>query len=92
MKIMYGERLAVRKRINVTLSEETIRLMGRVSKKGDRSRLIDEAVKHYVEVTRKGNLAERLKEGASRRAERDLALADDWFSVEEEAWLRDHGR
>ena len=82
----------MRKRVNVTLSEETIQLMGRAAKKGDRSRLIDEAVKHYVEFTRRESLGERLREGALRRAERDLALADDWFSVEEEAWQDDRRR
>jgi hypothetical protein len=30
----------------------------------------------------------RLKQGAKMRAQRDLALAEDWFGLEEEASLR----
>ena len=37
------------RRINVTLPEETLQLLERVTKKGDRSRLIDEAVRRYVD-------------------------------------------
>jgi CopG family transcriptional regulator/antitoxin EndoAI len=73
-------------RINITLPEETVRLIDRVSKKGNRSRLIDKAVKRYVTDARRANLRKRLKEGALRRAERDLRLAGESFFLEEEAW------
>ena len=76
------------KRINVTLPEETIRLIDRVSQKGDRSRFIDQAVKHYLETVGRANLKRRLKEGAERNAERDLRLTRDWFFLEEEAWQK----
>ena len=76
------------KRINVTLPEETIRLIDRVSQKGDRSRFIDQAVKHYLETVGRANLKRRLKEGAERNAERDLQLTHDWFSLEEGAWQK----
>ena len=75
----------MRRRINITLPGETIRLMDRVSSKGDRSRLIDTAVKRYVSQLRRAKLKKQLKEGALRRAERDLALADESFFLEEEA-------
>ena len=61
-------------RINVTLPKETVKLMDRVSKKGDRSRLINEAVKHFIEYVGLINLRKRLKEGASSRAARDLCV------------------
>ena len=70
------------KRINITLPEETLRLIDRVSEKGDRSRLINQAVKHYLETVGRANLKRRLKEGAERNAERDLQLTHDWFSLE----------
>ncbi len=73
-------------RINITLPEETIQLIDRVSKKGNRSRLIDQAVKRYVTDARRATLRKRLKEGALRRAERDLRLAEESFFLEEEAW------
>ncbi len=76
------------KRINITLPEETIRLIDRVSQRGNRSRFIDHAVKHYLETVGRANLKRRLKEGAERNAERDLRLTRDWFSLEEEAWQK----
>jgi CopG family transcriptional regulator/antitoxin EndoAI len=80
------EELSVNRRINVSLSEETLKLLDRVAPKGDRSRLIDEAVRHYIGAQSRANLKKRLKEGAVRRAERDLALAEEWFALEEEVW------
>ena len=75
------EELAVNRRINVSLPEETLKLLERVAPKGDRSRLIDEAVRHYVEGVSRAGLRKRLKEGAVRRAARDLALAEEWFPL-----------
>jgi len=74
------------RRVNVTLPEETIRLIDRVVERGNRSRFIDEAVKSFVKKRRRAGLKRLLKEGALRRAERDLLLAEDWFPLEEEAW------
>ena len=72
------------RRLNITLPEETVRLIQRLAKKGGRSRLISDAVKRYVRDMRRANLKRRLKEGAVRHAERDRALAEDWFALEEE--------
>ncbi len=69
-------------RINITLPKETIRLMDRVSKKGNRSRLIDDAVKHFIESIGRTNLKKRLKEGAAARAKRDLEIAEEWFPTD----------
>jgi CopG family transcriptional regulator/antitoxin EndoAI len=71
------------RRINITLPEETVQLIDRVSEKGDRSRLINDAVRRYVAFARRANLRKRLKEGALRRAERDLRLAEESFFLEE---------
>jgi CopG family transcriptional regulator/antitoxin EndoAI len=72
------------KRINISLPEETIALIDRVTEQGDRSRLIDEAVRHYVQETGQANLRKRLKEGAMRRAERNLRVAEEWFNLDED--------
>ena len=77
------------RRVTVTLPEETLQLIDCVAKKGDRSRLIDEAVRHYIDNLGRTNLKERLKEGAIRRAERDRVLAEEWFHLEEETWRED---
>ncbi len=76
------------RRVNITLPEETLRLIDRVVPKGDRSRLIAEAVRHYVGARGRAELRRRLREGAVRRAERNLQLVADWFSLDEEAWRR----
>ena len=74
------------KRINIVLPVETIQVLDRVAPKGNRSRMISEAVMHYVTVRAKTNLAEQLKQGALVNAKRDLDIAQEWFSVEEETW------
>lgn len=70
-------------RINVILPEETLRLLDRVAPKGKRSRLISDAVMHYVASRGKSRLAERLKAGALANAKRDLAIAEEWFPLED---------
>lgn len=78
--------LTLHRRLNITLPEKTVRLIDRVAKKGDRSRFIAEAVERYVAEIGRANLKKQLKEGAIRRAERDLHLASEWFDIEEETW------
>ena len=86
--IVKGGFTIVHRRINITLPEDTVRLIDRLVAKGDRSRLIDEAVTHYVKATSRAELRKRLKAGAIRRAERDRQLAADWFMLDDEAWQR----
>ena len=76
------------RRVNITLSEETVDLIDRVVKKGDRSRFIDEAIRQHVRELGSKKLRRRLKEGALKRAKRDLNLAEEWFALEEEAWQK----
>lgn len=78
----------MKKRVNITLAGDTVQLLDRVSKPGERSNIIDRAIKYYVEEIGERNLRRQLKEGALRGAERDLSLASEWFSVDEEAWSR----
>jgi CopG family transcriptional regulator/antitoxin EndoAI len=75
--------MTVYRRINITLPEETVRLIDRVAKKGDRSFLISEAVQRYVASVGKARLRRLLKEGSLRNAERDLQLAQEWCSLDE---------
>ncbi|MBL8290355.1 MAG: hypothetical protein JNN08_00890 [Bryobacterales bacterium] len=64
----------------------TIRVLDRVAPEGSRSRLISEAVLYYVENRAKSNLSDKLKAGAQANARRDLEIAQEWFSLDEEAW------
>ncbi len=79
------------KRINITLPAETIQLIDQVTAKGGRSRLIDHAVKHYVDSLSRRRLRRELEQGAVAQAERDLKLAEDWFPLDEEAWASEKG-
>ena len=74
------------RRINIVLPVETITLLERVAPSGNRSRLISQAVTHYVTSNAKSNLPERLKHGATANAQRDLEIAQEWFSFDEKEW------
>lgn len=79
---------AVHKRINITLPESTVALLESVADKGGRSRLIDDAVKLYVENLKGNTLRQQLKEGAIARAERNLQMAKEWSQLEDEVWQK----
>ena len=81
-------RQATRKRINLTLPRGTIQLIDRIVEKGDRSRFLDEAVRHFVKEAGRAKLKKLLKEGAINRAERDLTLTQEWFLLENESWQK----
>jgi len=76
------------RRVNITLPEETIRLIDRAAHRGSRSRLIDEAVRSFVRGRSRMELRKLLKEGAQRYAARDRAIAEEWFHIDEEAWQK----
>lgn len=78
----------MRVRVNVSLPEETLRLLDRAAGKGARSELINEAVVRYLANLGRNRLRWRLKEGAVARAERDRALATECLSGEDETWRR----
>ena len=74
------------KRINVILPTATVAVLDRVATKGNRSALIDRAIRHYVSTQSHENLQQRLKQEAIANAERDLQMATEWFPLDEEAW------
>jgi len=71
------------RRVHISLPEETVKLLDRVVKKGDRSRLIAEAIRRYVSEVGRTNLRRLLKEGAVQNAQRDLELTECRFSLAE---------
>jgi metal-responsive CopG/Arc/MetJ family transcriptional regulator len=72
------------KRINVILPDATVAVLDRITSKGNRSRLISQAVLHYVKTQSTANLKERLKQGALANAKLNLGIAEEWFPVEQE--------
>lgn len=73
-------------RLNITLPKETIELLQQNVSKGERSKFINEAVKHYITTTSRKKLRLALKEGATKYAARDLGVANEWLNLDEEAW------
>lgn len=73
--------------INITLPQKTIELIDSLIAQEDRSQIIDEAINFYVIERQKKLLQQQLHEGAISRSDRDLSLVEDWFNLEEEAWL-----
>ena len=78
----------MQQRINVSLPEDTVKLIDRVTRKGNRSRLIDAAVRHYVSSVGKAKLQDRLAEGYRRLSKSSLEIAAEWFPADEEAWRK----
>ena len=79
-------------RLNITLPEQTVRLMDRVAGKGQRSSLIDRAVRRYVKEETRANLMKQLTESYHAHAAIDLQLAEEWCPLEEEACSTDPRR
>ena len=67
------------RRLSITLPEQTVRMIDRVVPRGQRSRLIDEAVTRFVKEQGRANLRKQLALGATARSERDREIAEDWF-------------
>ena len=82
----------VHERVNLTFPKATLRLLDRVSKKGSRSAFVDRAVRFYVSEVGRQNLRKHLQQGATKRAARDLKVAEEWFSIDEGVWQKGKNR
>ncbi len=74
------------RRLNISLPEETVRLLERVAAKGKRSHIIAEAVTRYVTDIGKARLRKLMKERARKHGDLDLRIAEEWFPIDQEAW------
>ncbi|NCR26080.1 MAG: hypothetical protein GPJ25_06475 [Microcystis aeruginosa LE13-04] len=72
------------RQLQITLPEDTMQLLDRWLASSDYPE--NEAIKLYIMEQQRNYLKQQLKEGAIVRAERDLNLAQDWFSLEEKLW------
>ena len=70
------------------LPDKTLAVMDRVAARGNRSRLVSDAVLHYVETKGYQSLREQLKAGYLANADENLRIATEWFPLEEEAWQK----
>ncbi|UMX48079.1 MAG: ribbon-helix-helix domain-containing protein [Candidatus Nealsonbacteria bacterium DGGOD1a] len=71
-------------RVDITLPKETVRLLEKIAKRGDRSRLVDQAIRYFAKEMSRTNLKKQLKDGAIVNASRDLNLVEEWFSIDNE--------
>jgi CopG family transcriptional regulator / antitoxin EndoAI len=76
------------KRLNIVLPETTIQTIDRIAKPGERSRFIDQAVKHFAAHRSTEALRMRLEKTAVRDQDLDREIASDWLAVDKEAWQR----
>lgn len=76
-------------RINITLPRATLGLLDRVTRKGNRSRFIDEAIRELAKGRSREQLRELLEEDGRVSRDRDVAVLQDWAAVDAEGW---HGR
>jgi CopG family transcriptional regulator / antitoxin EndoAI len=70
--------------ISIHLPDDTLVEIDKLSPQGDLSLFISEAIQFYIRETKKKALRDLIEEGAIVRAERDLALAQEWFALDEE--------
>lgn len=74
------------KRINIVLPEATLQTIDRMARRGERSRFINRAVRHFVMHQSTEALRMRLEQAAIRDRDLDCEIASDWFAVDKEAW------
>jgi CopG family transcriptional regulator / antitoxin EndoAI len=86
---MCMETAGMAKRINVILPESTLRAIDRLAKPGERSRLIDKAVQHYVMTRSAEGICQQLTKAAIRDRDLDLEVASEWAAVDQESWQQD---
>lgn len=73
-----------RKRINITLPEETLELIDQLSSES-RSEFVNKAVQPYAHRLGKAELKRNLKQAYLERANEDRAMAQEWDPLEREA-------
>ena len=76
---LHHVRFPMNRRLNITLPEQTATMLDRAVSRGQRSRLIDEAVRRFINEHGRANLRDQIELGAKARSERDREIAEDWF-------------
>ncbi len=70
--------------ISIHLPDDTLVEIDKLAPQGDLSLFISEAIQFYIREAKKKTLRDSIEEGAIVRAERDLALAQEWFALDEQ--------
>ncbi len=78
-------------KINITLPEHIAHLIEQMADEKSISRFIEGAVIYYMKHTGKITLRKQMKQGALKRAQRDLKLSHEWNSLEDSIRMPDRG-
>ena len=80
--------MSVMRRIIVTMPPDLLQQVEEMAQKLDfnRSQFIRRAVEAFLEEQRRRELRELLKEGYLYRAQESLAMAEEFYTAEQEAW------
>jgi len=73
-------------RLNITLPRATVELLDRVTKRGNRSRFIDQVIRELALGRTRTRLRKLLEEEGRVNRDRDLRLAAEWAAVDAETW------
>jgi CopG family transcriptional regulator/antitoxin EndoAI len=84
MKIINSDCMS--KRINIVLPEATVQTIDRMTRFGQRSRFINQAVQHYVANRSNEALRAQLERAAARDRDLDSEVAKEWFAADHETW------
>ena len=76
------------KRLNIVLPEATVQTIDRMAKPGQRSRVIDQAVQHFVAHRSSEALRAQLERATVRDRDLDREVESDWLAVDQELWQR----
>jgi metal-responsive CopG/Arc/MetJ family transcriptional regulator len=68
------------------LPEGTLAVLDRIAGRGNRSRVISDAVLHYIQAHGRATIRKRLEAGYRANADENLRIAMQWFPLEDEAW------
>jgi hypothetical protein len=70
------------KRINIVLPETTVRIIDRIAKPGQRSRFIDDAVRHFVANRSAAAFRAQLERAAVRDRDLDRDITAYWSGLD----------
>ena len=80
--------MLAKEKVTLTLPRGLMETVRQLAPPRGQSKFVAEAVAYYIEEQRRQTLREELIEGYKAMADESLALAQEWESVGNEAWLK----
>ena len=73
-------------RINIVLPETMVQTIDRIAPPGERSRFIEQAVRHFISHKSSEAVRARLEQTAVRDRDLDREIAGDWLAADIKSW------